>query len=228
MHQAREGNGSTRRGAGFAGAARRGAGFTGAAALGMLLATTLAGCGGATTAPTAPSTSAPSSLASAVATPSAAVTQPLTAGRLPPGAPASYAQAVTHVDRARPDPTQPAAFRTPSGNIACVLGVPGDDQAMVCEITEGAVASPTCGDATSNPDGRREVGRLVLKDGVVDQVCNSDTVRTGPEPVLAYGRSTSVPQAPVQCVSESTGVTCIDRQRRAGFTLARGGYLIWR
>ena len=55
-------------------------------------------------------------------------------------------------------------------------------------------------------------------------VCNSDTIRDGSEPKLPYGSRTAALD-PVACVSEESGVTCVDSGSQHGFFIARSTFV---
>ena len=140
----------------------------------------------------------------------------LTAGHLR-GAVGSYEEARHHFDNARRT-MELAAFRSPSGNIFCRIG-PGQ---AACEVREGRVGPPIaglCGESTA-PD----VGRLELAEGRVTPVCNTDSIADPGAPKLAYGRRATVPGVEVTCLSEESGVTCVDPATEHGFFIARGSF----
>ncbi|MGY4645923.1 hypothetical protein [Cellulomonas sp. URHB0016] len=109
----------------------------------------------------------------------------------------------------------PAAFRLPSGNIACVVS----EQGVTCTIASYTYAPPVVEGCTA-PTGHV----LVLDaDGVVFQC------ETGPAPeaagddvpTLEYGSSSSA--GDYSCTSATDGVTCTNGQGR-GFRLARAAW----
>jgi hypothetical protein len=140
----------------------------------------------------------------------------LTAGHLR-GAVRSYEEAQQHIDDARRS-EELAAFRSPSGNIFCRIG-PGQ---AACEVREGRVGPPIdglCGESAAT-----DVGRLELAEGRATPVCNTDSIRDPGAPKLAYGLRATVPDVEVTCLSEESGVTCVDPATEHGFFIARGSF----
>lgn len=167
-----------------------------------------------TSEPAPASTSAPTSSPTTAAVPTA-----LAVGRQR-GAPKSFAEAKGRIDAARPAANVGARFASPTGNIVCVRGT--GDVAVACEVEEGRIAPPLptiCSDGAAPDIGRIELRR----DGAVP-VCNSDTIREGREPRLAYGARTA-PSGTTACISEQFGVTCIDESSQHGFFLARDTFV---
>jgi hypothetical protein len=137
------------------------------------------------------------------------------------GAPHSYEEAQARIGAARPAGGVTDAFRSPSGNIVCTLGgAPGPLTA--CEVGSGRIDPPL--PSICPPDGPKDIGRIELDASGALPVCNSDTVGTGDEPELGYGRRTR-PNGTTACLSETFGVTCIDESSRHGFFLARGTFV---
>jgi len=195
-----------------------------------LVALLLAGCG-VTDIPSAPktvtvlvdppSTSAPGTPATETPVPtqtapsSTALPTALAAGAQR-GAPHSFAEASARVAGAKAAAGVTSAFVSPSGNLRCV--VTGGAPAPACEVVDGRVAPPRPG--TCKPGGATDIGRIELTAGGAVPVCNGDTVTHADVPTLVYGSRTSAP-GPVQCVSEESGVTCVDQAHQHGFFLAR-------
>lgn len=181
--------------------------------------TCLVGCGGEgdptptpTVTTTATVTVSPTPSADVVPSPSAS------SG----GTPRTYAGALARFSAsfaADDVPRDLARFVTPSGNIFCVLDAEGLEPA--CEIAEGGVRDAAA--CPGNPNGDL-VGRIELAGGRPTAICNTDTIRVGEPPVLAYGTVARATAGSVQCLSERSGVTCVDTDARTGFTLARGSY----
>ncbi len=163
-------------------------------------------------APSAPATETPVPTQTA---PSTAVPTALAAGAQR-GAPHSFAEAAARVAGAKPAADVTSAFVSPSGNLRCV--VTGGAPAPACEVVAGRVPPPRPDLCPSG--GPTDVGRIELTDHGAVPVCNSDTVTHADVPTLTYGSRTSAP-GPVQCVSEESGVTCIDQTHQHGFFLAR-------
>lgn len=167
--------------------------------------------------PTAESgTATPSPSASATTTPP--VPTALSVGRHR-GAPTSFDEARGRIDAAAPAASVGADFRSPSGNIVCRRG---SDSAVACEVQQGRIDPPL--PTICPPGGAKDVGRIELGPDGARPVCNTDTIRTGSEPVLGYGSRTR-PSGATACLSETTGVTCIDEAGRHGFFLARNTFV---
>ena len=163
----------------------------------------------------APATSTPAPTASAT---SAAVPTALAVGKQR-GAPKSFAEAKGRIDAAKPAASGGAAFRSPSGNIVCRRGA---GPAVSCEVREGRIKPPL---PTICPEGgAKDIGRIELGAAGARPVCNTDTIRTGSEPPLGYGSRTQ-PSGTTACLSEKTGMTCIDEAGRHGFFIARNSFV---
>jgi len=135
--------------------------------------------------------------------------------------PHSYAEARARIEAASPAASVTDHFTSPSGNIVCNLG--GAPLAMAaCEVGKGRVDPPLA--SICPPDGPKDIGRIELDESGAFPVCNSDTIREGGEPRLAYGSRTASLD-PVACLSEEFGVTCVDASTRHGFFIARGTFV---
>jgi hypothetical protein len=143
----------------------------------------------------------------------------LAAGRLR-GAPRSFAEAQGRIDAAPPAASVTDRFRSPSGNIVCRRST--DAGTAACEVAKGRVDPPL--PSICPAGGPPDIGRIELGPGGALPVCNSDTIRTGGEPELGYGKRTQ-PSGTTACLSESFGVTCIDTASRHGFFLARDTFV---
>jgi hypothetical protein len=96
-----------------------------------------------------------------------------------------------------------------------------DGSAMACELAEGRVPAPD----VCPPGGPAEVRRLELSADRVVPVCSGSIRGEGERaPKLRYGRRTVVAGTPIQCLSETVGVTCIDTVGRRGFFVAKGSF----
>ena len=172
-----------------------------------------------------PSPATPTSTASTTSVPTiaaepttAAVPTALAVGRQK-GAPHSYAEARARIAGA-PAGAAAGSFQSPSGNIVCHLG--GAQGLAACEVGTGRATSPL---PTLCPaGGPKDIGRIELRAAGAQPVCNSDTIRDGGEPKLAYGSRTTALD-PVACLSEEAGVTCVDSGSRHGFFLARNTFV---
>ena len=149
----------------------------------------------------------------------AAVPTALAVGRQR-GAPHSYAEARSRIASAPAAASATGSFQSPSGNIVCHLG--GAQGLAACEVGTGRVAPPL---PTLCPaGGPKDIGRIELQAAGARPVCNSDTIRDGSEPKLPYGSRTAALD-PVACVSEESGVTCVDSGSQHGFFIARSTFV---
>lgn len=110
-------------------------------------------------------------------------------------------------------------FVSPSGNIYC--SIERDSGVSGCEITKGRTAN---GDqAECLPGGGADtVGRIEFEPDGPNAICNDDSIRVDGVPELPYGTVAAVEGNPWRCLSERTGMTCLDTAREVGFTVARG------
>ena len=168
--------------------------------------------------------SAPAATGAGAATPSAIPTAAATSAELPTamaagkqrGAPKSFAEAKARIDKAKPDPKVTTRFVSPTGNIVCQRST--DSTAAACEVAEGRIAPPL--PTVCAAQGPKDIGRIELRQDGAYPVCNSDSIRRGGEPTLAYGSRTQ-PSGTTACLSEEYGVTCVDTATGHGFFLAR-------
>lgn len=128
----------------------------------------------------------------------------------------SFREAIHRIDDAKSSRDY-ARFRSPSGNIFCVVDADG----ATCEVRDGRVTPP---DGVCPAGGPSDVGRLELQASGAIPVCNSDTIRKGSPPKLPYQATTHVSGTDVTCLSEEAGVICVDQQGKHGFFIARGGF----
>lgn len=118
-------------------------------------------------------------------------------------------------------PAAPAAaqdltfFRSPSGNIHCMIAT-GDWATVRCDIMElqPTYRSPPAG-CDLDWGHSFEVG---LTDRQGQLACVGDTVAMPDSAVLGYGRSVTL--AGFTCVSEKTGMTCMNPAGH-GFSIAK-------
>jgi hypothetical protein len=113
-------------------------------------------------------------------------------------------------------PAPDTAFRSPSGNISCIMS----SAQVRCDIVERDWEPPP---APASCDLDWAQGLILPASGPADFICAGDTV-LGEYAALAYGDSASVP--PFTCVSEESGVTC-ENGEGSGFRLARESYAIF-
>lgn len=172
--------------------------------------------------PATPPPGTPSSVPTVAATPTGpVVTVPvqLSAGA-PVGAPRDFARAQARLAKATADPAVRGVFRSPTGNLFCDIRPSARPPA--CEVARGRVPPPP--PVACTPAGPKDVGRVELTRQGAVPVCTSDTIRDPAAPVLRYGLRTVVPGSPLTCLSETTGVTCVDTASRHGLFLTRGGF----
>lgn len=171
--------------------------------------------------PTEPSSTEPAPAPTEVAGGSGASVR---AGHLT-GAPASYAEAASRLEAARIATSVQGRFLSPTGNIFC--DVIRDGSAVACEIAEGRVDAP----AGVCEAGGSQVRRLELTFDKVEAVCGSGSIRddgaASGAPKLRYGYREIVAGTPIQCLSEKTGVTCIDTAAQRGYFLAKGTFALF-
>ncbi len=179
----------------------------------------LAGCGAGTPAtprtttitvpaPPATSTSAPSS--TTATTPSATP-------------PTSYDQAQAKFAAAQVDDGVKGQFTSPTGNIYCDIGT--DASTNGCELKTGRIAPPTASFCPAG--GAPDIGRVQFSPQGPIAVCNSDTIAKEGVGVLKYGTISRIQGSPLQCVSESIGMTCVDTSQKKGFFMARDTFRIF-
>jgi len=144
------------------------------------------------------------------------------------GTPAPGTQAAAH-SVAASAPTTPAAatavlhlatFRSPTGNIGCVL-LDGDAR---CDI-ERRSWSPPPRPASCPTIVDFGQGLQMQATGAPQFVCAGDTARDPASPPLPYGRATRV--GPFECVSRTTGMTCTRPADGHGFFLSIQSYRIF-
>ena len=168
-------------------------------------------------------------------TPSTTLTSPTAPGDATPVAadPQSF-----RVDDTRYEVPGMIEFRSPSGNIYCVMadrGVPGAD----CQVFTAGFTTTICPDpadlgavlsvagAGQTSDGSTTVADTV---GRYSEACGYGLVATAGAPpasaqVLGYGRSLTY--GGFTCVSAETGVTCRSEVNGAGFRVSRAAYQVF-
>lgn len=137
------------------------------------------------------------------------------------GAPDDFTQARARVSKAPATDAGAAAVQSPSGNIYCAAVDGG--AGVACEVMEGRAAAPKKSPCPGG-GGVKDIGRVELGAAGAKAVCNSDTIRTSGSRKLAYGKGWKVPGTEFACLSESTGITCIDTKNEHGFFIARKTY----
>lgn len=106
-----------------------------------------------------------------------------------------------------------ASFRSPTGNIHCMILTRGDAEAR-CDLREATPSFAPPADCEQDYGYAFVVGSV----GPGRPICAGDTVFMPGSPVLAYGQSVML--GGFTCLSERTGMTCVNA-RGHGFSLAR-------
>jgi hypothetical protein len=111
-------------------------------------------------------------------------------------------------------------FQAPSGNIHCMIAT-GTYAEARCDIFEGTLSYPV-----QPADCDLDWGHAfsVGPSGPGAPACAGDTVAQGGSLVLQYG--SSVTQGVFTCMSERSGMTCLNREGH-GFTLARAAQKVF-
>ena len=108
---------------------------------------------------------------------------------------------------------QDISFRSPTGNIHCMI-FSGTDAAARCDVSEFTPSYQRPADCDLDFGYAFQVGA----EGQGEPICAGDTVIDENASVLAYGRS--VVSSGITCTSEKTGMTCVNEEGH-GFTVAR-------
>ncbi|HXW64499.1 MAG TPA: DUF6636 domain-containing protein [Burkholderiaceae bacterium] len=110
-------------------------------------------------------------------------------------------------------------FKTPSGNIYCVIEPPVDNHSVsdlrcdIMQMTSKAPPAPkNCPLSWGDAFAITQDGNLAIR------VCHGDTVKNDELMVLAYG--TQWHQGGYSCGSETTGLTCTNAKGH-GFSLSK-------
>lgn len=117
--------------------------------------------------------------------------------------------AVTLVDSAFVDR---GSFRTPSGNILCAL----EERFAGCSVVVHDWSAPPDEEGCTADD---EAGTVRLNGSKVSVATDCYTLAEKDAAVLNYGSGVELDG--VRCVSEESGVTCLDTTTRKGFTVSR-------
>lgn len=139
--------------------------------------------------------------------------------------PTSYAQAMQHFSTGKIDTGAKATFTSPTGNIFCSIAASGGIPAG-CEIKDGRIAPPA-GMCDTEGGAARDIGRIEWSGDTPKPICNSDSMISPGAVVLQYGSIATVAGSPLQCLSETIGMTCINTSGKKGFFLAKGAYKIF-
>lgn len=108
---------------------------------------------------------------------------------------------------------QEISFRSPTGNIHCMIFA-GDYAGARCDLSKFTPSYPRPADCDQDWGFAFEVGIS----GRGAPICAGDTVMTQNAPVLGYGHSVSA--SGITCTSAKTGMTCVNAEGH-GFTVAR-------
>lgn len=109
-------------------------------------------------------------------------------------------------------------FQTPSGNIGCFLLSYGGDRWVECTLREKDFADPPR-PADCQADWAPQ---FTLGTTAQYGVCRGDVSGEATDEVLAYGAAAT--NGPIRCVSETTGLTCLNEDTVHGFVLSRERY----
>ena len=112
-------------------------------------------------------------------------------------------------------------FRSPTGNIACMLYAGADWRGARCDLRE---ATPSFARRPQWCDLDWGFAFTVTAGGIAEPACVGDSVADPSARVLPYGASLSL--GGVTCTSERTGMTCVNRQGR-GFSVARAAQRVF-
>ena len=113
-------------------------------------------------------------------------------------------------------------FRSPSGNIDCMLSSGWSGAGALCAIREGTLSFAQVPDPC--PHGAWGHFFSVGPKGAAAPVCVTEGVSTEDAWVLPYGAALSL--GGVTCTSLTTGMTCANAAGH-GFTLARRGQQVF-
>ena len=107
------------------------------------------------------------------------------------------------------------AFRSPTGNIHCLMENTTDAHGVRCDLVEATVSY-----RKRPADCDLDYGKAFYLDalGRGEVACHGDTIIDPRAPVLDYGRS--IEMGRVRCTSERSGMTCRNDIGH-GFTIAR-------
>jgi len=112
------------------------------------------------------------------------------------------------------------AFKSPSGNIACMIFAGGGYSAARCDIAQATPSFRRPADCDLDWGHAFEVGAS----GSGYPVCAGDTVFEPGAPVLGYGRYVTL--GGFTCTSERTGMTCVNAMGH-GFSVARAAQRVF-
>jgi hypothetical protein len=110
-------------------------------------------------------------------------------------------------------------FQSPTGNIACVMGVTNGEGSVACDIGDHTYVSPP-----KPPNCHLGWGdRFSLDQGSAPAMeCHGDTLRIPGLSTLNYGQAQSA--GAITCVSEPTWMSCTDTSTGHFFHVSRDSY----
>jgi len=186
-----------------------------------VLALLLTGCGAGP--PTTPRTTTITVTPSEPPPSTSSTTTPATTTTPTASPPTSYEQAIAHFATGQVDDQVKGRFSSPTGNIFCDMGTDGSTNG--CELKTGRIPPPTADFCPAG--GAKDIGRVELTPQGPKAVCSSDTIVKPGSAILTYGSISRITGSPLQCLSESIGMTCLDTTAKKGFFLARDTFLIF-
>lgn len=113
----------------------------------------------------------------------------------------------------------PVQFRSPSGNITCVLA--NDVRCTAATHTWRAPPRP----ADCDPAAYGDTLLLPRNGQRAELLCRGDTTVFGEAPILPYGHAWQV--AANQCISEKRGVRCRNLSTQHGFEVSQRAYRLF-
>lgn len=161
----------------------------------------------------------PSAAPSAPSAGPSAVPSSPPAGSAAPSAPATGSPTTGSPEEAR---SALVGFRSPSGNLHCVLVRDPDGSSARCDAS-GRTWQPPPRPADCDLDWGSGVS--VGSTGEATVVCAGDTVVDPGAAVLPYGGSQGL--GDITCLSLETGVRCTSATSGRGFELSRGAYRLF-
>jgi hypothetical protein len=107
-------------------------------------------------------------------------------------------------------------FRSPSGNISCVMGSSG----VACDVSDRTYQLPPAPPCSEHSAWG---GRFSLQQGqAVEMECHNDTLRVPGAQTLNYGQTNST--GAITCESQPSGMKCTDSSTGHYFRVARDSY----
>ncbi|GAA1730771.1 DUF6636 domain-containing protein [Aeromicrobium alkaliterrae] len=114
------------------------------------------------------------------------------------------------------------AFTSPTGNIVCYVNVTADQWG--CVIGERSYTEPPGADDCFASFGK---GFVSVQGGPLQPQCRGGVLaaaESGGGPTLAYGSTLTV--GAVTCMSQQTGVTCVDERSGHGLFISKAAYAL--